>query len=287
MSDYSKNKIQPVVNPETSIVFFDELWDVGVRVVKWWEDGGYDGYSTKQAVVTEEDRKTGKVTTRIIKGKRYGGSFARPRRALRDVTQFVVHHTGGYLPGVCYNTLHNERKLSVQFILDDKGVIYQTLDAKEIAWQAGGQNRCSIGVECCLYPKAAENPEAYRAEKCKRLGLAPHEIGSCYIQSQSRKVFLMPETQVENLAFLLAGAWFARNRSVGLGDRPPRFPSRYAGEGAPPDVNFSPSHLKHEGLVLHANISPRKWDAAGVDVKRLEARVAEIYAKQQEGGLNV
>ena len=281
------NEFQPDVNPDTSIVFFGRLFDVGVRVMKWYEKGGYDGYSTKKHVIREEDRKTGKMkVVKVIKGKRYGGRWPRPGRKLEAISQLMVHHTGGYLPGVCFNTLHNERRISVQFIIDDKGVIYQTMDAKEIAWQAGGQNRCSIGYELCLYPKAWSNPGAYRPSKCKRLGLAEHEVKVCYTQGKDRKVFMMPEAQVESLAFLLSGTWFARNCLLhGRAIAPPVFPRRPAGKGI--DHDFAERHKQHEGLVIHANVTPKKWDATGVDLTKLEKRVATIYELQREGTLNV
>lgn len=278
--NYPVNKFQPVVNPDTSIVFFGELFDVGVRVVKWYERRGYDGYSKKRHVTTYDDRKTGKKKTKIVKGKRYGGRWPNPGRKLTAITQFMVHHTGGFLPGVCFGTLHNERRLSVHFILDDKGVIYQTLDCKEIAWHGGKQNRRSIGVECCLYPKAWSNPGAYSEKRCERLGLAEHDVGQSYIQGKDRMVFLMPDEQAENLAFLIAGTWFARDCLAGRVDTAPVFPSFAAGN---PDMDYKPEHKEHVGLVMHSNVSTKKWDAAGVDSANLQKNVATIYEMLKEG----
>lgn len=283
--NFPVNKIQPVVNPDTSIVFFGELWDIGVRVVKWYERGGYDGYATNRVIVKREDRRTGKVKTKVIKGKRYGRRFPPTKRKISDITQFVVHHTGGFLPGVCFNTLHNERKLSVQFIIDDFGVIYQTMDCMEIAWHGGPQNPISLGAELCLYPLADINPEAYRKSKRDRFGLAPHDIGQCYIQGKKRTVFLMPNDQVESVSFLIAGVWAARDSNIDGLKLPPVFPERSSGEG--PDLNFSEEHKQHEGIVLHANVSEIKWDAAGIDPVEVEDRVSVIYYSHKKGIENV
>jgi len=43
--------------------------------------------------------------------------------------------------------LHDMRNLSVHFMLDLDGTIYQTLDVKERAWHAGSANSRSIGIE--------------------------------------------------------------------------------------------------------------------------------------------
>jgi len=275
------NGFQPAVNPDTSIVMFGEFWDIGTRVIKWYEKGGYNGYDTSKKVIEVENRKTGKIKKKVIKGKRYGGRWPRPNRKLSAIQAFMVHHTGGYLPGVCFNTLHNERRLSVQFILDDQGVIYQTLDCKEIAWHGGGQNRRSIGVECCLYPRAADNPGAYRESKCKRLGLAPHDAGDCYIQGKTRKVFFMPRAQVDSLAFLIAGTWAAMNKKQGIDlEGAPIFPPLPDGT---PSYDFKESFAKHRGLLAHANTNPGKWDPAGLDFVYLEDRVQTIYEAIMNG----
>lgn len=263
------NKIQSEVRESYSIVFFGELWDIGVPVVKWYEPGGYNGYDTTRRVTYSENRKTGKKEKKIIKGKRYGGGRLRPNRKPADIKAFMIHHTGGYLPSTCFNTLHNERRLSVHFIIDDFGVIYQTMDCKEIAWHAGKQNRRTIGVECCLRPDAQKHPKAYSAAKCKRHGLNDHERGFSYIQGKVRDIFLMPEVQVEALSFLAAGLWSPLG-----GEWNPKFP-RYDG-AINPSMDFAESHKKHEGLLMHFNTSPGKWDAAGVDPGKLEKNIFKI-----------
>src|SRR5206468_1976010 len=47
----------------------------------------------------------------------------------------------------CFNVLHDHRGLSVHFMLDLDGTIYQTLDLKERAWHATIANSRSVGIE--------------------------------------------------------------------------------------------------------------------------------------------
>jgi hypothetical protein len=49
----------------------------------------------------------------------------------------------------------NKRGISVHFLIDNDGTIYQTLDTQHAAWHAGNINRKSIGVEIAnaYYPK--------------------------------------------------------------------------------------------------------------------------------------
>jgi len=68
--------------------------------------------------------------------------------ALRDVVdQFVLHYDVCGVSQTCFRVLQDERKLSVQFLLDIDGTIYQTLDARETAWHATISNSRSIGIE--------------------------------------------------------------------------------------------------------------------------------------------
>jgi len=68
--------------------------------------------------------------------------------ALRGVVdQFVLHYDVCGVSQTCFRVLHDERELSVQFLLDVDGTIYQTLDARETAWHATKSNPRSIGIE--------------------------------------------------------------------------------------------------------------------------------------------
>lgn len=63
------------------------------------------------------------------------------------VDQFVIHYDVAGTSQRCFQVLHDQRGLSVQFMLDLDGTIYQTLDLKEGAWHATKANGRSIGIE--------------------------------------------------------------------------------------------------------------------------------------------
>ena len=67
--------------------------------------------------------------------------------ARRVVDQFVIHYDVCGTSARCFKVLHDLRGLSVHFLLDIDGTIYQTLDLKERAWHAGTANDRSLGVE--------------------------------------------------------------------------------------------------------------------------------------------
>ncbi|MFQ5506497.1 MAG: N-acetylmuramoyl-L-alanine amidase, partial [Planctomycetota bacterium] len=63
------------------------------------------------------------------------------------VTQFVIHYDVCGTSRQCFKVLHDRRGLSVHFMLDVDGTLYQTLDLKERAWHAAVANDRSIGIE--------------------------------------------------------------------------------------------------------------------------------------------
>jgi len=63
------------------------------------------------------------------------------------VDQFVIHYDVCGTSRQCFKVLHDMRGLSVHFMLDVDGTIYQTLDLKERAWHATTSNTRSIGIE--------------------------------------------------------------------------------------------------------------------------------------------
>ncbi|HEY7088065.1 MAG TPA: N-acetylmuramoyl-L-alanine amidase [Tepidisphaeraceae bacterium] len=89
------------------------------RVVLWTDRGGYNAYLT--------------------------GHFE-PRPPGQQIDQFVIHYDAAGSSDRCFAILQ-ERKLSVHFMLDTDGTIYQTLDTKERAYHATKANARSVGVE--------------------------------------------------------------------------------------------------------------------------------------------
>ena len=148
-------------NRDNAFCLNGNYFDIGVPVIKWDDEDGLNSYDTSKHVTFIDDRKTGKRIKKVVKGKRY----SKRKGGLAAINKIVQHHTGGFTAQQAFNTLHNERKLSVQFLTDvkdGKGVVYQPLDAIERAWQAGELNGSSVGIENVLYPDAEGNPGAYK-----------------------------------------------------------------------------------------------------------------------------
>jgi len=149
----------------TSIVVCGQKFDIGTRVVLWNEPNGLNGYDTSTVTIKTQDRKTGKTVTTTISGKRYSSRnwIGTPdlTKLQKIITQFFLHHSGLYRAQSTFQVLHNDRKLSVHFILDDDGVIYQTLDLREKAWHGGGNNPVSVGIEIDSRAHANRFPDAY------------------------------------------------------------------------------------------------------------------------------
>lgn len=153
----------------------------GTKVVLWTDPGGYDAYRVERrfAPVEESDWETSKEKVKgLSTPNRYGlrkanlsqVQLARVRGGgweldeLREVVdQFVIHFDVCGTSRQCFKVLHDLRCLSVHFMLDVDGTIYQTLDLKERAWHASVANTRSIGVEIAnmgAYPPGAAKPLA-------------------------------------------------------------------------------------------------------------------------------
>ena len=81
----------------------------------------------------------------------------------RVVDQFVIHFDAAGTSKRCFEILQDRRGLSVHFMLDLDGTIYQTLDVKESAWHATIANGRSIGIEVAnigAYPESGLDPLA-------------------------------------------------------------------------------------------------------------------------------
>jgi hypothetical protein len=158
------------------IVVCGELFHVGAPVVLWMDPGGYDAYRTEkrfgpygQSAWNPERgpespnrfslRRPGRVPPLVDQVR--GGGWELEQ--LRDVVdQFVLHYDACGTSELCFKVLHDERGLSVHFLLDVDGTIYQTLDLKERAWHATIANDRCIGVEIA-------NIGAYPLDRAERL----------------------------------------------------------------------------------------------------------------------
>jgi hypothetical protein len=147
----------------------------GAPVVLWIDPGGYDAYRTEKRFGPLEQAAWSMAATNAAgtsappaglnnppTPNRYGlrraglgpDDLERVRGGGWDlptlqgvIDQFVIHYDACGTSRQCFRILHDSRGLSVHFLLDVDGTIYQTLDLKERAWHATTSNDRSIGIE--------------------------------------------------------------------------------------------------------------------------------------------
>lgn len=159
------------------IVVAGQLFDAGTRVVLWTDPDGYDAYRVeKRFAPWAESQWPLLAKDPSFTPNRYGprkagltdAEFERIRGGgwkLEDlrikIDQFVMHYDVAGTSRACFHTLHDDRCLSIHFMLDIDGTIYQTLDVKERAWHATVSNDRSVGIEIAnvgAYSDSEKNP---------------------------------------------------------------------------------------------------------------------------------
>jgi len=128
-----------------AIVACGEEFSIGAPVVLWSDPGGFNAY--KAPPPSEKAGEKAKQTRKRYDLRAPELNDKAKLDALREVVdQFVIHYDVAGVSKTCFKVL-NDRGLSVHFMLDLDGTIYQSLDLKERAWHATTSNRRSIGVE--------------------------------------------------------------------------------------------------------------------------------------------
>jgi len=180
----------------------------------------------------------------------------RPKRNIR----LFVNHWDVCLNSTSCASVLNRRGISVHFLIDNDGTIYQALDMQHGAWHAGHvrSNRASVGVEIsnAYYPK-------YQDWYVKNgFGERPTVEGA-WVHGEELDPFLgFYPVQIEALKAL----WGAIHQSAGVELQTPL------------DQNASKTSTKYyqdalygnfSGFVSHYHISKKKIDCAGLDIKTL------------------
>ena len=160
------------------IVAAGQFFHTGSRVILWMDPSGYDAYRVERrfAPINTSDWSNSCAEVKSLKTpNRYGlrsaaltpeqieqvrgGGWDLP--LLQSVVdQLVMHFDVCGLSRTCFDVLQDERDLSVHFMVDLDGTIYQTLDLKERAWHATTSNDRSVGIEIAnigAYPTVGTN----------------------------------------------------------------------------------------------------------------------------------
>jgi len=190
------------------IVVAGKFVHTGTPVVLWMEPDGYDAYRVERrfSPIKESDwasshqgvqelnspnrysLRSGGLSPEELERVRGGGwDLALLQRV---VDQFVLHFDVCGISRQCFKVLHDHRDLSVHFMLDLDGTIYQTLDLKERAWHATISNNRSVGIEIAnmgAYGLHDQNPfdEWYAKESSGQTSITiPSRLGDAGIHNK-------------------------------------------------------------------------------------------------------
>lgn len=173
---------------------------------------------------------------------------------------FFVNHWDVCLSTESMARVIKKRGISIHFGIDNDGTIYQLLDTQHAAWQAGGTkwNHDSIGVEVAnaYYPK-------YQNWYVKN-GFGPRPVVSkgqvkCHGRSLGEHLGFY-DIQIDALKAL----WQAIHEGVGIPLECPLNSDGSLVEG----VDKRCEKSKFSGIINHYNLTKRKIDCAGLDVKK-------------------
>ncbi len=209
--------------------FFPINWD---KFVLWSENGGLES--------------------------KPGSYYDYSGRAERKIRYFVNHWDVCLNSTSCQRVL-DRRGISVHFLIDNDGTIYQTMDIQHGAWHAGSEraNRASVGVEIsnAYYPK-------YQSWY-KRNGFGERPIvDDAWVHGNKLEPFtgFYPQ-QIEAAKAL----WHAIHHATGIPYETPLSQFNKTSTKYVQDVlygNFS-------GFVSHYHVSKKKIDCAGLDIKKI------------------
>lgn len=187
------------------IVACGQLFHTGAPVVLWMDPGGYDAYRVERRFGPRDEaaweqsqsadlkspnrynlRSSGLTDDQIERVR--GGGWDLPLLQ-NTVDQFVLHYDACGTSRQCFKVLHDLRGLSVHFMVDLDGTIYQTLDLKERAWHATTSNDRSVGIEIAnvgAYSAGQDGPldEWYQRDPDGRTRITiPERIGDGVIRT--------------------------------------------------------------------------------------------------------
>jgi hypothetical protein len=156
---------QPAPRNGDEIVVCGQFFHTGRPVVLWLDAGGYDGYRVEKRFAPWSESAWDapqKGLPALSSPNRYdlrsdglsdaefqrvrGGGWDLPLLQ-KHVDQLVLHYDAAGTSRRCFANLQDQRGLSIHFLIDLDGTIYQSLDLKERAWHATISNSRSIGVE--------------------------------------------------------------------------------------------------------------------------------------------
>jgi len=239
----------------SGIIVCGKRYAIDHRVVTFDDEGGYSAYvphctnDITKIYASHPAPGLSSRSTRYRLRRLMGPSESLPRLK-QVVRQIVVHLDGCRDARMCYNVLHNQRGLSVHFMVDNDGTIYQTLDLMHCAFHAGGVNEVSVGIELQNRGDAARYPNYYKE---------PRRTVTCRIHGHQFLSYDFTDAQYEGMIRLCR----ALTRIFEVNAQ------------SPLDAASRPLWTKiddrraYRGFVGHYHLSTNKWDPGPFDFLRL------------------
>jgi N-acetylmuramoyl-L-alanine amidase len=243
----------------SSIIVCGQRFDVGQRVVSWQDDHSIDAYTPHR---TDDPHKVPPFqpaagmanATLRYRPRRLIGADRSLERLKQVIRQFVIHHDGCQDSRTCFQVLHNERGLSVHFLIDNDGTIFQTLDLVDCAFQAAGVNEVSIGVELANRGDALRFPEAYHGRRDKK---------TCTINGHQFLAYEYTKQQMDSMISL--GKTLARIF--------PNLPQTFPADGGEPLWKTLSDPREYTGYMGHYHVTSNKWDPGPFDFKYFSSKI--------------
>lgn len=200
--------------------------------------------------------------------RQYGGGFNAPLDAVKAVIKkFVIHHDGCSTADMCFSVLQNERGLSVQFLIDNDGTIFQTIDLALMAYHASEWNVDSIGVEMCNRGEAFKEPHYYDSG---RFG-PKRDIVDCKINNSVIRAFAYTPQQMDSLTRL------SRALVRLLPNLPQDYPQKSPGQQHWGTLPYGDT-FRFAGYIGHYHLWNQKWDPGPFDFKAFCAKLRGIFS---------
>ena len=259
-----------VYKPSGKLIIAGIPFQTEAPIINWTEGPRWDARS-EVCIPTENDPRPNCVggaphgPPPLTYTRRYAlrpalrsyGDKMPPLDAVKSVIkQFVVHHDGCNSADMCFSVLHNERGLSVHFLLDNDGTIYQTIDLALMAYHAADWNIASIGVELCNRGDAKAEPHYYDSGHYG----PKRDVKPCKINDHTILAFDYTPAQYKAFGTL------CRELRKLLPNLPMEFPQASPGVQSwgtlPRAASFSFS-----GYIGHYHLTEQKWDPGPFDFK--------------------
>ena len=259
-------------------------------IAKWQKDNGIEddglcGPGTYRRVYTERESQIDEFKPDLVPNKDesfivYHGNFLpiewpkvvlwsedkglkldkgfSPYTDKREIKMFM-NHWDVCLNSKSCNSVLEQRGISVHFLLDNDGTIYQTMDMNHAAWHAGDRtlNHNTVGVEI----SNAYDLKYQAWYKKNGFGERPVIDGETVHGVKLKPFTGFYDIQIQALKAL----WKAIHLGLGI---PYECPVDDKGETLK-EVSSDVENGKFKGFVSHYHATKRKQDCAGLDIRKL------------------